>query len=174
MSISFDIKVSKGGDEYYSPQNVVDMIVPHVVKGGWHKVWCPFDKADSKFVTTFQDLGYEVAYGHIETGQDFFDYREPQGEIVVSNPPFSKRDAIFERLYELQVPFALVMNFNGLFDSRKRASLFRANRVELLVPRGRMRFIHKDRGQLNAPNFQSVYVCNGVLDKQITFSDCEF
>lgn len=119
-------------------------------------------------------MGYEVAYGHIETGQDFFDYREPQGEIVVSNPPFSKRDAIFERLYELQVPFALVMNFNGLFDSRKRANLFRANRVELLVPRGRMRFIHKDRGQLNAPNFQSVYVCNGVLDKQITFSDCEF
>lgn len=34
MSISFDIKVSKGGDEYYSPQNVVDMIVPHVVRGG--------------------------------------------------------------------------------------------------------------------------------------------
>lgn len=66
------------------------------------------------------------------------------------------------------------MNFNGLFDSKKRVEIFRHNEVELLVPKGRMRFIHKDKGMLNAPNFQSVYVCSGVLDKQITFTDYEF
>ncbi|HHI9850942.1 TPA: DUF2800 domain-containing protein, partial [Streptococcus pyogenes] len=60
-------------------------------------------------------LGYEVTYGHIETGQDFFDYTEiPEGvDCVVSNPPFSKRDAIFDKLYELDIPFALIMNMNG-------------------------------------------------------------
>lgn len=31
---SNDIKVSQGGDEYYSPQNVVDMIVPYILRGG--------------------------------------------------------------------------------------------------------------------------------------------
>lgn len=31
---SIDIKKSVNGDEYYSPQNVVDMIVPYVVGGG--------------------------------------------------------------------------------------------------------------------------------------------
>ena len=122
-------------------------------------MWCPFDKEDSKFVTTFKELGLEVAYGHIETGQDFFDYSEPQGEIVVSNPPFSKRDAIFQRLYDMDVPFALVMNFNGLFDSKRRMRMFSKNRVEILVPCGRMKFIHKDNGERNNPNFQSVYVC---------------
>lgn len=142
--------------------------------GGYNRIWCPFDKAESKFVTTFQECGYEVVYGHIETGQDFFDYDVPQGDIVVSNPPFSKRDAIFERLYEWQVPFALVMNFNGLFDSRKRADLFRNNRIEILVPRGRMKFIHRDKGALNSPNFQSVYVCSGLLDNQIEFSEASF
>ena len=119
-------------------------------------------------------MGYEVTYGHIDTGQDFFGYREPQGEIVVSNPPFSKRDAIFERLFNMQIPFALVMNFNGLFDSRKRAILFRSNPFELLVPYGRMQFIHKHKGQMNAPNFQSIYVCSRVLDKQIEFCDNDF
>lgn len=74
----------------------------------------------------------------------------------------------------MQVPFALVMNFNGLFDSKTRSRLFRENRVELLVPYGRMKFIHKERGELNQPNFQSVYVCSGVLDQQITFSDADF
>lgn len=142
--------------------------------GGYKTVWCPFDKDESKFVRTFKTLGFEVNHGHIEEGQDFFSYLEPQGDIVVSNPPFSKRDAIFERLYEMKVPFALVMNFNGLFDSKKRADLFRQNKVELLIPRGRMKFISKDRGQLNSPNFQSIYVCSGLLDRQITLIDYTF
>lgn len=110
-------------------------------------------------------------YGHIETGQDFFSYSKPQGDIVVSNPPFSKRDAIFETLFNWEIPFALVMNFNGLFDSKKRAKLFRNNGVELLIPYGRMKFVSKDRGILNSPNFQSVYVCNKLLDKQIVFTE---
>lgn len=31
---SQQIKKSSGGDEYYSPQNVVDMIVPYIIGGG--------------------------------------------------------------------------------------------------------------------------------------------
>lgn len=142
--------------------------------GGYSTIWCPFDKAESKFVTTFQELGLDVVYGHIDTGEDFFSFDEPCGDIVVSNPPFSKRDQIFERLYEMDIPFALVMNFNGLFDSKKRAKLFREHEIEILVPRGRMKFIHQEKGKLNSPNFQSVYVCSKLLDKQIVFSDSEF
>lgn len=173
-SISFKIKKSMHGDEYYSPQNVVDMIVPYIAESGYKKIWCPFDKEDSLFVQTFKEKGYDVTYGHIETGQDFFDYSEPQGEVVVSNPPFSKRNAIFERLYQMNVPFALVMNLNGLFDSKKRHNLFKDNGIELLVPRGRMRFALKDKGMLNALNFQSIYVCHGLLNDQLVFSEAEF
>lgn len=88
-------------------------------KEGYKTVWCPFDKADSKFVMTFKEKGFDVNYGHIETGQDFFEYQEPQGDIVVSNPPFSKRDKIFQRLYEWDIPFALIINFNGLSKQEK-------------------------------------------------------
>jgi len=175
MSFSQEIKKSIGGDEYYSPQNVVDMIKPYILNHGFEKIWCPFDTEDSRFVQTFQEAGLDVSFGHIKTGQDFFDYAEPQGEIVVSNPPFSKRDAIFERLFEMQVPFALVMNFNGLFDSKKRARMFAENGVELLIPFGRMRFEHEGDGVFNHPNFQSVYVCNGLFEsRSIHFSYTEF
>lgn len=114
-----------------------------------------------------------MVYGHIDTGQDFFDYTEPQGEIVVSNPPFSKREVILEQLYKWDLPFALVMNFNGLFDSRKRVRMFRDNDVQILVPFGRMKFIHEGE-LLNSPNSQSVYVCHKVLYKQIVFSGDQF
>ena len=174
MGFSQQVKTSINGDEYYTPQNAVDMILPYLARGGYKRIWCPFDKEESNFVKTLKEYGYEVVYGHIETGQDFFEYTEPQGDIIVSNPPFSKRDKIFEKLYQWDIPFALIMNFNGLFDSKKRVDIFRDHRVEMLVPRGRMKFIHKDKGQLNSPNFQSIYVCNHLLENQITFDDTTF
>ena len=74
-----------------------------------------------------------------------------------------------EQLYEWDLPFALVLNFNGLFDSRKRVRMFMENDVQILVPFGRMKFIHEGE-LLNSPNFQSVYVCHKVLESQIVFS----
>lgn len=174
MSFSQQVKKSINGDEYYTPQKATDMIIPYIVKKGYKIIWCPFDTADSKFVMTFKEKGFEVRYGHIDTGQDFFEYQKPQGDIIVSNPPFSKRDAIFRKIYEWDMPFALIMNFNGLFDSKKRADIFREHRVEMLVPRGRMKFYHRTKGLLKSPNFQSIYVCNRLLDEQIVFDETEF
>lgn len=174
MSFSQQVKQSINGDEYYTQQSAVNMIIPYILGGGYKTIWCPFDKADSMFVMTFKDKGFDVNYGHIETGQDFFEYKEPQGDIVVSNPPFSKRDKIFERLYEWDIPFALIINFNSLFDSKKRADIFRKHRVEMLIPRGRMKFYHRDKGLLNSPNFQSIYVCNKLLKNQIVFDETTF
>ena len=57
MENSLKIKRSVYYDEYYSPQNVVDMIVPYVMAKGYRKIWCPFDKPESNFVKTFQKIG---------------------------------------------------------------------------------------------------------------------
>lgn len=86
----------------------------------------------------------------------------------MSNPPFSKRQAILERLYQVGIPFALIMNFNGLFDAKSRWKLFKENRFELLIPQGRMSFFNAD-GAGNNPNFQSIYLCSKMTDKQINF-----
>lgn len=113
--------------------------------------------------------GFEVTYSHIATGTDFFDIDNlTDYDAIVSNPPFSKRQAILERLFESKVPFAMILNFNGLFDSKSRWALFRDNKFELLVPCGRMHFFNKDC-EGNSPNFQSVYVCQGLGQNQIEF-----
>lgn len=172
MSFSEQIKTSKS-DEYYTPKYAVNIILPYISK--FKHFWCPFDKEHSEFVKTLIELGYEVTYGHIDTGQDFFDYANvPNGvDCVVSNPPFSKRDAIFNKLYQLNIPFALIMNSNGLFDSKSIFDLFSQNNFELLIPRGRMKFFDESMVSRNNPNFQSIYVCHGILDKQIVFTDMQ-
>ncbi|WP_438477330.1 hypothetical protein [Streptococcus pluranimalium] len=165
------IKTSKG-DEYYTPDYAVEVILPYIKK--FKKIWCPFDKEHSEFVRLLKENGNEVVFGHIETGQDFFDQPLPEGvDCVVSNPPFSKRQAIFERLYELNVPFALIINMNGLFDAKTRWELFSRNKVELLIPKGRMSFFTNDGYGNNNPNFQSIYVCSNVLNNQLMFCDME-
>lgn len=172
MNFSQQIKTSKS-DEYYTPRYAVEIILPYIEK--FNHIWCPFDKEHSEFVKALQEKGKKVTFGHIETGQDFFEYENASEgvECVISNPPFSKRDVIFRRMYELELPFALIMNNNGLFDSKTRFELFQKNNFELLIPKGRMRFFDETMEVKNSPNFQSIYVCNGILEKQIEFCNME-
>ena len=168
MNFSTQIKQSNT-DEWYTTKESVDMIIPYLVRGGYKKILCPFDKKESAFVTVLKEFGFDVDYSHIETGTDFFDIKNfSDYDAVVSNPPFSKRQKILETLFNADVPFAMIMNFNGLFDSKARWQLFKDNQFELLVPCGRMHFFN-DECVGNSPNFQSIYVCNKILPQQITF-----
>lgn len=65
----------------------------------------------------------------------------------------------------------MIMNFNGLFDAKVRFELFNSNKFELLIPKGRMCFFDESMKAKNNPNFQSIYVCSGILDNQIEFTD---
>lgn len=170
MNFSQQIKTSKS-DEYYTPRYAVEIILPYLEK--FEHIWCPFDKKHSEFVKALQERGKKVTFGHIETGQDFFSYEQaPDGvDCIVSNPPFSKRQAIFEKMYSLGLPFGLIINMNGLFDSKARYELFKNNNFELLIPKGRICFFDETMEAKNKPNFQSIYVCNGILPQTIEFVD---
>ena len=54
-------------------------------------------------------------------GGDFFKIR-PKGNIdyVISNPPYSLKTEVFERLFKLGTPFAMLVGVVGLFESQKR------------------------------------------------------
>ena len=170
MNFSTQIKQSNT-DEWYTPKECVELIVPYLKRGGYKKILCPFDKEESNFVKVLSDHGFEVQYSHIETGTDFFDIDNLDDfDAVVSNPPFSKRQMILEKLFASKVPFAMILNFNGLFDSKARWHLFKDNPFQLLIPLGRMHFFN-DECVGNSPNFQSIYVCKEMLPEQITFSE---
>ena len=161
-----------GTDEWYTPSYAVDIIIPFLKARKFDKVLCPFDTEDSEFVKVLRNEGFVVEFSHIWEGKDFFDIDNIDVDCIVSNPPFSKRQSVFEKLYELGKPFAMIMNMNGLFDSKSRWQLFSEHKFELLIPKGRIKFSDGNRLK-NSPNFQSIYVCSGVLEKQIVFTDME-
>ena len=169
LTFSESIKQSNT-DEWYTPREAVEIIIPFLTSNKYQRILCPFDDESSNFVKTLKDFGFHVTYSHINTGTDFFNIDNlNQFDAVVSNPPFSKRQKILEKLFSSNVPFAMIFNFNGLFDNKKRWELFKKNKFELLVPCGRIKF-YNENCDGKSPMFQSVYVCHNVLPDQIVFA----
>lgn len=91
----------------------------------------------------------------------------------MSNPPYSIKGKVFERLFALDKPFAMLVGVVGLFESQTRFDMFRENEFELMYLNRRVSYFkdYKDAKPSLNPPFSSVYVCHKVLPKQIIFEE---
>lgn len=154
-------------DEYYTPDYAVIPIMNKIPKGS--KIWCPFDTSDSQYVKVFKDNGYEVINTHISNGEDFFTIDVPECDYIISNPPYSQKNEVFKKLYEIGKPFAMLINFQGIFDHKERFKLFKNNKLEIMYLNPRVNYIKPDTYEKAGVPFQSGYLCSGILDNQIEF-----
>jgi len=167
--IDFAKRPSKS-DEWYTPIEAVTPILKYIDKG--LKVWCPFDTEDSLFYKELKRRGYNVIISHIEDGKDFFEYEPDEWDIIVSNPPYSIRNKILEKIFSFNKPFALLMNTNGLFDSKIRWELFNKNDFTLFYLKGRVNYMQEYGKQgKSSPPFQSAYICSKLFKEKIVFQD---
>lgn len=170
--MKMDKVANSGNDEFYTPKYAVDAILPYIRPGSI--VWCPFDTEDSLFVKLLRERGCTVTATHIKTGHDFFRTQPPQDcEYIVSNPPYSCKGEVLRRLFELGVPFAMLVGVVGLFESQARFEMFRDNDFEVLYLSRRVAYFknYADQKPSLNPPFSSVYVCHHILPKQIGFAE---
>jgi len=168
---SVDFAKRKGkSDEWFTPVDAVLPILEYIKPNS--TIWCPFDIPKSNFVKIFEEDGYKVICSHIDEGGDFFKYEPEDYDIIISNPPYSLRNNILERLFKLNKPFMMLMNTNGLFDSRVRWDLFKNNNFSLIYLSGRVNYMKKyGKEEKSSPPFQSAYIYSGISDKQIIFKE---
>lgn len=154
-------------DEYYTPAYAVYPIMKHLKKKS--TIWCPFDKKESQFVQVLSRNDFDVIYGHIETGQDFFKVEAPECDYIISNPPYSLKGEVFKRLYEIGKPFAMLINFQGIFDGKDRFEMFKNNKVEMLWLSPRVNYIRPNENSPSSVPFQSGYLCSGIFENELNF-----
>ena len=154
----------KSIDEYYTPPVLVEIILPYLKKNS--TIWCPFDTIESEFVIKLQEEGHHVIYSHIFDGVDFFETNPPKCDYIISNPPFSKKQAVFKRLIRLGIPFAMVMNIQ-ILNYHETGDLFKDYDLELLLPNKRISYNGKP-----VP-FLSGYFCHKVLPQQFKYVEVE-
>jgi hypothetical protein len=164
-------------DECYTPRYGVKPVLKYlkahhrpVTFGGFDSVikkpviWCPFDTEDSEFVKVFEANGYEVIKSHIDTGQDFYEYEpEESWDLLISNPPFTKKREIFERALSFGKPIALLMSNTWLNDSASKSVFRKSGRtMQLLMFDDRIHF--DDRKRIT---FSSSYFCSDFLPRDL-------
>lgn len=167
--MKLDKVANSGNDEFYTPPYAVEPILKYIKPNS--TVWCPFDTANSWFVKLIESRGGKVIHSHIADGQDFFNMETPECDYIISNPPYSLKGEVLERLFEIGKPFAMLVGVVGLFESQKRFNMFKNNEFEIMYMNKRVAYFkdyNEQKPSLNPP-FSSVYVCHKILPKQIVF-----
>lgn len=167
---------SSGNDEFYTPVYAITPLLRHLpppYPDRQVSIWCPFDTEESLFVRLFRLFGYRVTATHISTGQDFFTTEPPPCDYIISNPPYSLKGEVLERLFDLNKPFAMLVGVVGLFESQHRFEMFRDHDFEIMYFNRRVAYFksYEDPTPSLNPPFSSVYVCRGILPKTIVFEE---
>ena len=168
--MNLDKVAGSGNDEFYTPAEAVTPLVKYLQTAGIGRVWCPFDTERSNYVGVLSEQ-FDVVYSHLSTGEDFFTCDVPDCDAIVSNPPYSKKAEVFERLFGIGKPFAMLVGVVGLFESQRRFGLFAANRFEIMYFNKRISYYksYDDARPALHPPFSSVYVTSKLLPSQIVF-----
>lgn len=65
--------------------------------------------------------------------------------------------------------FAMLINFQGIFDHKERFTLFKNNKVELLYLSPRVNYIKPNDSKATGVPFQSGYLCSNICNSQLEF-----
>lgn len=157
------------GDEVYTPFYAVEPLLKYIPKN-W-VIWCPFDEAWSAYVQTFKEQGYKVIHSHLSEGQDFFNY-EPDihYDVIISNPPYSKKDDVLKRLQKLNKPFAMLLPLSTLQGQRRFPSLL--NTQALIFDKRIGYHTSGDFQKTKESNYiATIYICKNFLPKDLIFEE---
>ena len=170
--MKMDKVAGSGNDEFFTPKFAIKPLLKYIKPRS--VIWCPFDTHESNYVKIFSENGHEVINGHIETGQDFFKINPVEDiDYIISNPPYSLKTEVLQRLFEIDKPFAMLVGVVGLFESQRRFDMFKNNKFEIMYFNKRVSYM-KDYSSIKLelnPPFSSVYVCHNILPQQIVFEE---
>jgi hypothetical protein len=160
----FHTKTFLKHDDYMTPKSAWDNIKHLIPKD--KVIWEAF-YGDGKSGTYLEELGFEVIHEPV----DFFE--NDLGEIIVSNPPFSKSKEIMDRLLVLDKPFILIFPASKICTSYFRK--WKDKGLQIIIPRKRIHFEKqiegkKPEGWKNACNFDCFYYCYKIgLDSDLVW-----
>jgi len=143
-------------DDYMTPKYAWENIQQFIPKD--KVIWEAF-YGDGNSGTILEELGFNV----IHNQEDFFACNN--GDIVVSNPPFSKTKEVLTRLVKLDKPFILILPSSKI-NTQYTRHLFKdqTNKLQIIIPRKRIHFEKhidgiKPANCKQACNFDCFYYC---------------
>ena len=135
-------------DDYMTPKyawNDIKHLIP-LDKIIWEAFY-----GDGKSGDYLKELGFNVIHQPI----DFFENN--LGDIIISNPPFSKYKEILFRLKELDKPFIIILPVSKMNTYYMRKN-FINSKLQIIIPKKRIHF-EKNKIKKSSCNFDCFYYC---------------
>jgi hypothetical protein len=143
-------------DDYMTPKYAWENIKKYIP--GNKIIWEAF-YGDGKSGSYLEEIGFKVIHQKV----DFFE--NDLGDIIVTNPPFSKSKEVLTRLKQLNKPFILILPSSKINTQYVR-NLFKdvEDKLQIIIPKSRIHFDKKIDGKTpdkwkNACNFDCFYYC---------------
>ena len=106
-----------------------------------------------------RDKWNSLGYGCIHNNEDFFKVETPKGNVViVSNPPYSRRNDVLKRLFEWNKPFIMLMPITTLCYM-KTQKILKHHKIQIIIPNIYKGFINKNGDDTKCPPFYLCYIC---------------
>ena len=144
----FHTKTFLKHDDYMTPKYAWKNIQQYIPKD--KIIWEAF-MGDGKSGEYLKEIGFNV----IHNDNDFFESNE--GDVIVSNPPFSDKNKTMKRLKELDKPFIILLPQPAINTTAIR-DLFK-NELQIIIPRKRIQFVKNGNELQNKCNFDCFYYC---------------
>lgn len=168
-------KTDKASDEVYTPTYAVQPLVKYIKMFNPNAViWCPFDMSHSEYVKVFERAGFKVIHSHIDEDKNFFFYEpEEHYDVIISNPPFSQKDNVLKRLYELNKPYAMLLPIPSL-QGQARFPWMKDGLQYLGFDKRINYYTNQDLTQVQkGVSFGSCYLCKEFLPKDLILEELE-
>ena len=103
----------KSKDECYTTyaeaKKIIDYLISESVLTKDMKIWLPFDNGLSNLYKYLKHLRYKTILSNLEIGLDFYNYEPYEWyDIIITNPPFSKRTKLLKRMFSFKKPFVIL------------------------------------------------------------------
>ena len=135
-------------DEWYTDLNTVNLVVDLLQPKGI--ICCPFDSDKSLFTRRAKELG-NCIYGMT----DWLD-RDYEYDFLMTNPPFSIKDYVIEKVLASKKPSALILPLDSI-GGVKRHNLFeKYGYPTVYIPTKRISYFDETWKKKNGSNFHSV------------------
>lgn len=148
--ILYEEEKKSNSDHVATPVHVVESIYKFLGIEKFKSIWLPFDHFDSSFklVADKLKLNYKATHVFDDFGNDFFKTDPPADcDLMISNPPFSKQNAIIKRSFELAErggikSFCLLLPLSTL-ETAERAETYERylDKLSILFLKRRIKFV---------------------------------
>ncbi|WP_368486007.1 sugar-phosphate nucleotidyltransferase [Spiroplasma sp. DGKH1] len=132
-------------DHVETPKWVVQDMYKRINISTYRNIWLPFNHLESEFRQEALNnnlSNFQATHIFDDLQNDFFTTKPPKNcDLIISNPPFSIQNQILERLFKLDIPFAMLLPLRTL-ETTPRGNLFEKHNsnIQILIFKKRIKF----------------------------------